>query len=230
MILTDFTVGGYFQAQCKRGGVVFEPYTYAPYTQEKTSYKTMPIFKGLRIHMDTMKPHESSNYEIKLPRVDRKAGKEVTAKYKDPFAIASMMMMSMDRLAIEEEFKDAHDEIEAAIPLSDENNYGRWWNSGWLKQATKYAGERLNTDSLRGVSLMMLLNNTEYCRGIGRQYHSHNFNVERALDKIYDTVKRATYVAEDTFTYKTYKYGDEFPTNNWDVIVTVNGQPVKRYR
>ena len=56
----------------------------------------MPIFKGLRLDAETLKPHESQNIQVFRKVVDRKRAKALMEGYKDKLNVAHAMLKCLD--------------------------------------------------------------------------------------------------------------------------------------
>ena len=213
-------VRGYFEANCKLGGAVYR----------KTEYgggsTNIPIFKGLRVDAQTMEVHESSKYEVRLPRVDRKKSKQAVAKYELPLMIARTMLTMMDFNAFANELKEATEEMNEAF--KDANS----WQKDVRAQMQQYALANMDSDPLRSVTLSMVAFDISHARSIASGWTKgfvSGYTQLNMYDAVITKMKKQTYLKDDTFTYDVVKSGESLTSCGWKTKLFVNGKETKQY-
>jgi hypothetical protein len=214
--LTD-NVRGYFEANCKLGGAVY---------RNQHDGTTIPIFKGLRLNAQTMEVHESSKYEVRLPRVDRKKSKASVAKYELPLMIAKTMLTMMDFDAFSNELKEATDELDKAFEGKT------MWDRNVRSQMQQYALANMDSDPLRSVTLSMVAFDISHARSIASGWSKgfvSGYSQMNMYDAVMTKMKKQTYVKDDTFTYDVVKSGESLTSCGWKTKLFVNGKETKQY-
>lgn len=213
-------VKGYFEANCKLGGVVYRTIEYGG------GSTNMPIFKGLRVDAQTMQIHKDSQYEVRLPRVDRKKSKQAVVKYKTHFTIAKTMISIMDFDAFAHELKEAQKDIDIAFEGKN------IWLSSVKGEMQEYALTYMDSDPLRSVSLSMLTFNIYPARSIANGWPKSLGDIDyptSMVNAVITKIKKQTYIKEDTFNYDIVKSGESITQCNWKSKLFVNGKETNQY-
>jgi len=71
---------------------------------------SMPIFKGLRLDAETLKPHESQNIQVFRRTIDRKKSKPLMERYKTKLDIAHAMLKCLDTDTMMVSARDLYDQ------------------------------------------------------------------------------------------------------------------------
>ena len=108
---------------------------------------SMPIFKGLRLDAETLKPHESQNIQVFRKVVDRKRAKALMEGYKDKLDVAHAMLkcLDMDTMMV-----SAKDLLEEHASKPDEGN----WKYLGSDEAMRIGDNLLESGSEFEASLM----------------------------------------------------------------------------
>ena len=80
------------------------------FVSEMFNKNKTPIFKGLRLHMDTFEPHESSRYRVEIRNVDRKKANEIHKGDKEKYALLKSFYASMESKDLGTDIKEVRDE------------------------------------------------------------------------------------------------------------------------
>jgi hypothetical protein len=213
-------VRGWFEANRKLGGVVYRQSRYS------SGSVTTPIFKGLRADAQTMRMHKDSEYEVRLPRVDRKKSMQAMTKYKTPFTIAKTMLSIMDFDAFCHELKGAKEDMDSAFEGAN------IWTKGVREQMQEYALTYMDSDPLRSVSLSMIAFDIYHARSISSGWSkgfSETHNQMTMYTAVFTKMKNQTYIKEDTFNYDVIKSGESLTSCGWKAKLFVNGKETNQY-
>jgi len=216
-ILSNYSFGK-FSTDSRRGGTIWKSGGYH-------GYCIMPIYEGLRVHCETMRP--TKPITVIGRKVDRKAGKGLLAKYKDFYATTEVMTKAMNYEMFISTANDVVNEHLGEIPCR--------------KSYTDYLAKAealLHTAPLDAAMLYMLMWDISSMRwnlrkfndsGVSRYSASEDtpyttfLNLKRKLNK-------EVYKANDgAFKKVEYVNGKMYPTSEWDYTVMVDGVEVKQY-
>jgi len=102
----EFTLDSYYQGDRKKMSEWIKPtcYMFDGYRFSGNGLTahangqdvSMPIFKGLRLDAETLKPHESQNIQVFRRTIDRKKSKPLMERYKTKLDIAHAMLKCLD--------------------------------------------------------------------------------------------------------------------------------------
>jgi hypothetical protein len=126
---------------------MFDSYRYSGNGLMVYGQNSMPIFKGLRLDAETLKPHESQNIQVFRKVVDRKRAKSLMEGYKDKLDVAHAMLkcLDMDTMMV-----SAKDLLEEHASKPDENN----WKYLGSDEAMRIGDNLLESGSEFEASLM----------------------------------------------------------------------------
>jgi hypothetical protein len=199
---------GYFSSDSRRGGLI--------YSERGSSYM-LPIYKGMRVDCETMRPLEP--LVITGKRVDRKSSKELMSRFKDFFTISETMSKVMNM----ESF------LETAITVYHE--YG----GGGLKEdeiLMKTADTLIRDKPLDAMFLYMIVFNAGR---VGVYVHSDGrWSRPESIDTAYTAMKRRLVkhlyeTNKSIFKDVEFKLGEQLPSSEWSYKLTVNGKEVIQY-
>lgn len=201
----------------------------------------IPIFKGLRINLDTFKPHESCDYRITSHKVSRKNGKEFLKRYEDFYKISEAMMKSMQY----EHFLDLAYEI-----IMEEGDYTHEvYECYYIERDMELnlidlAYKNLNEKPIDSLIMFAtaydidrfwqrLRSHASAKKSGGGAYRHWGGDLE--LDKFFLSVKRRlnkeVYKANPSvMKVVEHEQGKYYPPSTWGIQVTVNGKEVEQYR
>lgn len=83
---------GYLARSSRHGGVVYT----TRYSSQQNYYAFHPVFKGLRINLESGAVHESSKYRVIGKRVSRKASKDLMKRYETMLKSSEVMAKTME--------------------------------------------------------------------------------------------------------------------------------------
>lgn len=226
MLMSDFgNYGGYFKTDCKRGGMLYVKYSY----KERQDEQVMPIFKGLRVDCDTMKPIPNHTYKLIGRRVNRKSSKEFLKQYEEFFKVSEAMMKVMPFSTFLSIAKDK---------LIEQNAYSD----------QKYFRYSVNTDrALADAKALMKDSPIDaaalFCacldgRGVGNFVwllrHDSMVSTESTAEGLFIGMKRGVCNMlyrenPEILTEVEFEYGKPFPQSSWDYVIEVDGNVVEQY-
>jgi hypothetical protein len=200
----------------------------------------IPIFKGLRIYLDTFEPHESCDYRITSHKVSRKNGKEFLKRYEDFYKISESMMKSMQY----GHFLDLAYEI-----IMEEGDYThKVYESYYIEKDMELklidlAYKNLNEKPIDSLIMFATaydidrfwqrLRSHASKKHLGGAYRHWGGDLE--LDKFFLSVKRRlnkeVYKANPSvMRVVEHEQGKYYPPSTWGIQITVNGKEVEQYR
>ena len=226
-IMTSWSKGIFYQST-RHGGMIYREGN--PWDKDKGITLFHPIFKGMRLHIDTMKPHWSSIYQVVGKKVNRKLGNEFLKRYETFYSVNEAMLKTMESKGFEETA------VDVMKPYIDEKDR-RWWMSTEQKEALlKFADENIDVAPLdAGIAFMCAYEIHNLFRRVVSAVHNEKFwgsdtepasyfaNLKRKLNKeLYRTHPEVMTLVEHTMNYP-------YPASDWGVDVYVNGKEVEQY-
>ena len=225
--LTNFTHRGGFSRDGKRGGMI---YLRGPYSQRESM---LPIYRGMRVDCDSMKPDPNHTYKLFGMRVDRKKSKDFLKQYEDFFKVSEAMMSNISLTSFIETCIDKLKEI----PNADRGSY--WKYRYKTDTIIQHAKQIMNDSPLDAAAL--------YCLSLGSTGIS-NFRYVVAVSSDNDLVTVDDTNAEGYFSqmkrevcnmlYREnpnvlhlleYEFGKPYPQSNWGYKLEVDGVEVEQY-
>jgi hypothetical protein len=152
----EFTLDGYWQGDRKKmsewikHSYMFDGYRFSGNgltAHANGQDVSMPIFKGLRLDAETLKPHESQNIQVFRKVVDRKRAKVLMEGYKAKLDVAHAMLKCLDTDTM---MVSAKDLLEEHASKPDENN----WKYFGSDEAMRIGDNLLESGSEFEASLM----------------------------------------------------------------------------
>lgn len=219
MIMSAFHYrNGYFRSSIKHGGIIYNKLI----DEDEDIWRIIPIFKGLRMNMDTLEIHDSCKYTFTKKTINREKSKNYLAKYDEPFKIAEVLFsnMSLDTL-----YNDCVDIVEEHFPdyvRKYENNSYKYVSEPPNDKMFEKASEILNTSPLDAY-VLMIMKLGQWWRIQDRSSAKETFR--NGKNRIFKNLKRY----EDIFDVKEYDHTQDLTSSEWGVDVLVNNQLVDRY-
>ena len=203
----------------KRGGVILFDGKFNSSTRQYNYSLTVPVFKGQRIKIDTLE--SVLNYEVKIPRVDRKKSKDLLAKYKTSMVFADTLFKNMDMTGFKELSKDSLSKVEY-------DGGTTWLSNDYSEAIMKRANQVIDEDFIEAITLHMMTN--RYVNAFYSMSDSNRiYTTSRSSTPYYyyvntiDRFKRNLKKVSDIFTYEVFKANSVYPQSEWSVIVEVDG-------
>jgi hypothetical protein len=212
---------GFFYTSSRHGGMVY---------RDNSRGIFHPIFKGMRIQIDTMQPHKDSIYKAVGKRVNRKEGKEFLKRYEDFYKINEVMLKAMDYKSYMETACDVVNSLE--IPTSD------WGlHDSQRKKLITYAESCINSAPLdAGVSFALAYDikdtwsRVRAFTGAGNSYYSREIELESIFINLKRKLNNALYRENPTvMNLIEYEMGSLYPASQWGIDIYVNGKEVEQY-
>ena len=193
-----------------------------------------PIFKGMRLHIDTMMPHESSIYQVTGKRVSRKDAKQFLKKYEDFYKINEVMFKTIDMKIV---LDTTIDVIHSLAEKDEVENY--YFSQTSTKRMIEWADNNINIAPLDSALAYALaydisrlgyitrayINSMKYGRNTGYQIEPISLygNLKRRLNK--ELYRRHNEVMKPI----EHTMGKMYPPSEWGLTITVNGKEVEQY-
>lgn len=226
-IMTSWSKGLLYQST-RHGGMIYREGN--PWDKGKGVTLFHPIFKNMRLHIDTMKPHESSVYKVVGKKVNRKMGNEFLKRYETFYSVNEAMLKTMEWKGFLETA------IDVVKPYIDDTD-NRWWMSAEQKEALlKFANENIDVAPLdAGVAFMCAYEIHNLYRRVRSAMEDQKYwgsdtdpvsyyaNLKRKLNKeLYRT-------HPEVMTLVEHDMGCPYPASEWGIDIYVNGKEVQQY-
>jgi hypothetical protein len=218
MIMSNWA-RGWFLRSSRHGGMIY-----------RTNDVFHPIFKGMRVHCETMMPHENSQYQVVGKRVSRKDAKEFLSQYTDFYKINEVMLKAMDWKGYMETMAD----VLKPLGITTEN----WQlHSAEQEKLVKFAEENLNTSPLDAGIAYALAYDVQNLFSRHRAFFDPNgsnyYNRAVELDVVFSNLKRKLnkelYKKNPSVMKLTeYEPNKPYPPSEWGMDITVNGKEVEQ--
>jgi len=212
---------GFFYSSSRHGGMIYRDNSLGIFH---------PIFKGMRLEIETMQPHKDSIYQAVGKRVNRKEGKEFLKRYEDFYTINEVMLKAMDYKAYMETACDVVSSLE--IPTSD------WGlHHSQREKLITYAESCINSAPLdAGVAFALAYDvkdswsRVRAFSGAGNSYYSREVELETIFTNLKRKLNTELYRKNPTvMKLVEYKMGSLYPASQWGVDIYVNGKEVEQY-
>jgi hypothetical protein len=212
---------GFFYCSSRHGGMVY---------RDNSRGIFHPIFKGMRIQIDTMQPHKDSVYKAVGKRVNRKEGKEFLKRYEDFYKINEVMLKAMDYKAYMEVACDVVSSLEIAT-----DKWGLYEED--RKKLITYAESCVNDAPLdAGVAFALaydikdVWSRVRAFTGAGSSYYSREIELESIFINLKRKLNNALYRDNPTvMNLIEYQMGSLYPASQWGIDIYVDGKEVEQY-
>lgn len=207
---------GYFSRSIRHGGIIYSK----KIDDETNTWKSIPIFKGLRMYMDTMELHESSKYTFVKKTINRAKSKAVLDKYDDAFKVAEVMFINMDRDNARDVMNDVCKEY-----------FPECWVENGNYSYIDLSGKHYDSVMQKSIKLLdtnpfdayMIFNNV--LNIWWRQSNDMKESFKLAKKKIFKAMR----LYYDVFDVKEFDHTQHLVASEWGLDVKINGELVERY-
>ena len=226
-LTSEFMRGGLIACSSRHGGVIY-----------KDSWRNpdfmFPIFKGLRIHTDTLLPHESLDIKLYKKNIDRKLAKPMLAEYGDMIKTSGVMFSAMDNMdlfvneakeiitvTVNGENTTSTDDLPYMTPDNVEklvaeakksNQEGRYFDCAVINAYLMDAGR---------FQYILRWGSNSYYRQGKAPLHIHQAMVRGLTKRLYKN--------EEPFTKTLIEWGTPYSSSDWGFDLVVNGKEESIY-
>jgi hypothetical protein len=184
----------------------------------------MPIFKGLRLDAETLKPHESQNIQVFRKVVDRKRSKVLMERYKTKLDVAHAMLKCLDTDTMMVSAKDLYEQY---ADKSD-SNY-TYLNSD---KAMKIGDDLLDSGAEFEASLMFAMSTgingfSDYALKNGGHTRYNICEPKNIVPRLKATLAKKAYNTHKPFYEEEVSFMNT-KGSEWGLRVTLNGVDVVR--
>lgn len=212
-------MGGYMSTSSKHGGVIY----VKPIRYEESI--VIPIFKGLRLDLTTLKPHDSTDYTITKRVVNRKAAKDMMSEHQNFLKFSETMFKTMTTESFRSQLKEMREEVEAKC------EHDTWWR-GLDDACISRADELITSDPIGAAMLYMLGWDIGFTRSMSMDY-GNGRESDEIVNMSYQYMKKRyckeMYSKNDAIFNKEVIKWPNLPSTTWAMEVTVNDKEVERY-
>lgn len=220
LLLSSYSEGC-FRRSSRHGGMIYSQ-TY--YSNNKVFH---PIFKGLRVYCDTMRPHKDSVYKVIGKKVNRKKSNAFLKHYEDFYKINEVMLKTIpynNYIEIAREIVKTMDFKNDQWRLRDEN----------LQQMLDFAHSNMKDAPLdAGIAFALAYD----IKSIYQRTHLDKLywaNSELNPETIFTVLKRKLnhefFLSNPSvMTLVEHKMGERYPANHWGVDIYVDNKRVEQY-
>jgi hypothetical protein len=203
---------------CRRGGVLLSTY--------KGSRYDFPLFKGIRINLETSMPCNDGVLKVFKNSVDRKKAKELMADYKDMFDVSKVMLSQMSETVFTATVVDIFTECGVCVEGQTDSNRLEHKDAIALADKLRIEGNYFDSAIMYAYAYdvaHMSWRMRYYSSGSYVFNPKHFMNIDRVISK-------KIYLDKKPFKVKELVYGEPMPSSEWGYSVSLNGEEVKRYR
>jgi hypothetical protein len=197
---------------CKLGGVVLDG--------------EIPLFKGLHIDLENMKPMAGQNIELYKKVINRSAAKELYEPYKEMLSVSKAMLSQMDDKLFITAMKDVLNDHKIVWEWDDKEGHTRKYTSGEdvVKKADELRAEGNYFDSA-------ILYGYGYDLGgiTWRIRHNHSWIKREPFINMERYIRKVVYQHKKPFDLKPMQYGKELSASDWGFVIKKDGISVNQY-
>lgn len=206
---------GYFKSSIRHGGIIYTRLI----DEEKREWRTIPIFKGLRMNIDTMEIHDSSKYSFVKKTINREKSKALLDKYENAYKVAEVMFINMDKDKLYDITKEIGREYFPEC-WKESGNYS-YLDFDDPKEVMAKADEILESSPFD--SFMLYINAMSI-------WWSRRSDIKECFTKAKKKIFKAMQENKDVFNVKEFNHTHDISSSVWDLEVKVNNQLVHRYK
>ena len=209
---------GYFINDSRRGGML--------YTERNQIMH--PIWQGMRVDCDTMKP--TQEYQVFIKKVNRKAGKALTAPYKDFLLTTETMLKAMSWSGFINVVYDVHMQY---IPETGEEHV----DNAYKKYIT--IAERIKNEAPLDAAVLFMLQLDvgnlrwdlhQHMKTKGIRTPRGDEMPEQYFLQMKRSINKALYRQhEEVLNRIEQPAGEHWPAGDWGIEIIVDGKEVKQY-
>jgi hypothetical protein len=203
----NWRASGYFSTSVRHGG---STYFFAGTSRKQG----IPIFKGMRFHIESKQIHPDSKYIIRRRVVNRKKVKEAFKKYEQPFSLVKTMLGAMTYEVLNDDMNNVIREY-----LGSEIVNTNWLSHDHTQKAMEIADSIILDKPLDAFYL--------YIKSIGIRFYNQDMPIN-AFYRVQHRLKKHLHYVNDTFDYEEYTTTDALPSSTWTMDLIVNGNIIER--
>ena len=219
-VISSWSIG-FFCNSSRHGGMIY---------RDNSRSIFHPIFKGMRLEIETMQPHKDSIYQVVGKRVNRKEGKEFLKQYEDFYKVNEVMLKAMDYKSYMETASDVVNSLEIST-----DHWGV--HEGERKKLITYAESCINSAPLdAGVAFALaydikdIWSRVRAFLGVGNSYYSREMELELIFTNLKRKLNNELYRKNPTvMNLVEHQMGSLYPASQWGIDIYVNGKEVEQY-
>ena len=215
----------YMRSSIKHGGLIISNGDF-----------THPMFKGLRVYVNTLELHETCSYEVHGYKSNIKAVKQAFMPYKDSFSAADVMVRSMDEATL-------LDIIRTDVPESALSGYGNIIASDIaVGKIYTTAMESIIDNPLIAILSIAVMGDVReikqrvnYTTSYNRNtlsYYSNTFVPDKLIPNTAKLFKHRLCKANpsELLNEVVYPAGGKYPSSEWGYSIMRTGILVEQYK
>jgi len=206
---------GYFSSSIRHGGIIYSKRI----DEENNTWRVIPIFKGLRMNMDTLEIHDSSKYTFVKKTINREKSKALLAKYENAFKVAEVMFVNLDRDKLSDTLKEIGREYFPKYWV-DNGNYS-YLNIDDPREVMDKADEILESSPFD--SFMLYVNATH-------MWWRYSLDLKDCYNRAKKSIFKVMQENKDVFNVKVFDHTHNISSSVWGLDIKVNDQLVHRYK
>jgi hypothetical protein len=206
---------GHFKSSVRHGGIIYSKLV----DELNGQWRTIPIFKGLRMNMDTLEIHDSSKYTFVKKTLNREKSKALLDKYENAYKVAEVMFVNLDRDKLSDITKDIGREHFPKYWV-DNGNYS-YLDIDDPKEVMDKADEILESSPFDSFML--------YANAMGVWWRWRD-DAKQCFTKAKKRIFKIMQENKDVFNVKVFDHTENISSSVWDLEVKVNNQLVHRYK
>lgn len=224
-ILSYWGRGSFFNSS-RHGGMVYSEYS--------NSNLFLPIFKNMRIHLDTMMPHESSQYKVYGKRVNRKQSKQYLLPFENFYKTNEAMFKVISNDGLIETIKDIFKQY---INQNEEGKYNYYLSNQETERLKEVAHSLINEAPIDSAILYCFIydiSNIYYRTRSCLNSSNPNYYYNTDPTSLFNSLKRK--LNKELFrsnpeVFKTIEYepNKRYPASEWGITILCNGKEVEQY-
>jgi hypothetical protein len=196
---------------CRRGGVVLD-YKY-------------PLYKGLRINLENMKPAEGQQIELYKKVVNRLAARELYAPYKEMLSVSKAMFSQMDGKVFFASLRDVLNDNKIVWEWDEKEGHNRKYTRG--SDVVKIA-DKLREEGNYFDSAMLYGYGYDLGGIVWRVKHHHNLIRKESFINMDRVLRKILYQHKKPFDLKLVD-SNNGATSVWGFALRHNGIFVNQY-
>lgn len=214
-IMSQSYNAGYFSSSIRHGGIIYSKRV----DEETNTWKVIPIFKGLRMNIDTAEIHENSKYTFVKKTINRKKSQMLLDKYDNAFKIAKVMFVNLDRDKLAKTISEIGKEYFPQCYV-EHSAYLYLYTSEITHEVIQKANSILDSSPFDAFILFT----------IAHQMQWYSMDIKQCFDVAKKKIFKSMQSMNDVFNVKKYDYTQHMPASVWSLDVKVNNQLVDRYQ
>jgi len=209
---------GYFVSDCRRGGMIYKHTTHGANTM-------VPIFQGLRVDCDTMKPDPKHEYKLYGMRVARGDAKRYLERYETFYRVSNAMLSVMSYARVCEMAKDI------CKPIIDAKVERPQYQPMHCDKLWAFAKTTMDDSPLEAaiVAAMAFNVNNIFWDVFHYPHRAEKASMEGFSETLKRKVNRMLYAENPDVMHRVeFPFGVVYPQSSWDYTIEVDGKEVKQ--